>query len=153
MDPEHIRRRLDRAGIDRRPHYIAASKPLEQNPQWKGGKSFDRVDTHHQTRKLVENILGESLAQGWIIHHRDENSKHNEENNLILFPSAGCHLHYHQLLLESQRADPPVNTILPESESGGLSLPQYVFLQQWSRGIVPPDLLERIVSLRQDRIA
>ena len=46
-------------------------------------------------RKVIEDWLGHSLPEGFIVHHEDGDQSNNGIDNLIVFPSNSEHIKYH----------------------------------------------------------
>lgn len=61
----------------------------KNNPNWKGGKSFElygldwNIYLKTKIRKRDRFICQVCGKNGWIVHHIDYNKKNNNENNLI----------------------------------------------------------------------
>jgi len=51
----------------------------------------------HEHRLVAETVLGRALLDGEIVHHEDRNKRHNDRNNLIVFPSQADHARHHKL--------------------------------------------------------
>lgn len=121
VDPEVIRKRMMRRGIDRRPRG-SYERRGQENPQWKGGKKQDR-EQNRLARAIAEWCLGEKLPEDAVVHHRNEDESDNRPDNLVVFPSNPHHLRFHQQLLKIQLASEQVETIQVELENGGRPLP------------------------------
>jgi hypothetical protein len=49
----------------------------------------------YEHRLVMERFLGRFLDPSEVVHHIDEDRKHNAIENLMLFPSSAEHLHHH----------------------------------------------------------
>lgn len=49
-------------------------------------------------RLIAEKAMGKSLPKGAVVHHMDENTLNNANNNLCICPSAGYHKILHKRL-------------------------------------------------------
>lgn len=81
---------------------ISRSQSGENNPQygmtgekchnWKGGS---RMYWSNLSRKVWEEHHGRKIPEGYLIHHKDENWKNIEPENLVLKKSRSSHMIYH----------------------------------------------------------
>lgn len=120
VDPEVIRRRIARKGVQRRP---VGPPSGAGNPQWKGGREKTMHYYRRQSYEVAAICLGQPVPQGWVIHHADENPQNNQPENLILFADRRDHHRLHQQLLRLQRAGLAVDATRTALESGGQALP------------------------------
>lgn len=89
------------------------SNRKETHPQWKGGKRMDKrgyvlvlSPAHPRAVKgyvpehilIAEQALGKFLPVGAVVHHVDENTSHNTNDNLVICPGQGYHSLLHQRL-------------------------------------------------------
>ena len=100
-----VRKYLRASGVEIRPHSEATGK-IENNPNWKGGRSvgeyiYIRCPDHPhcnwagyvlEHRLVMEKHLGRYLRSKEVVHHRDGNKHNNGIENLQLFASNGKHL-------------------------------------------------------------
>lgn len=122
VDPEVIRRRLDKHGTSRR-GLVESRARGERNPQWKGGKESQDREYHKLARRIASLCLLQILPEDSVVHHMDENEKNNYPPNLWLFPNNSLHLHYHQQLLANQIQAASEDATLLALESGAQQLP------------------------------
>lgn len=119
VETEALRRRLVRLGIPRRVGGVSGP----DNKQWKGGTE----DAMHYFRRQVYEVaaicLGRPLEQGWVIHHIDENKKHNHPDNLMIFESLSAHTRFHQRQLALQVPTGSREAIQLALENGARLLP------------------------------
>lgn len=142
VDPEIIRRRLNRRGIQLRPRGCHK----EKNAQWKGKNGKYNRQTY-QARKACVEFLGKRLLPGTVIHHMNENTLDNQPDNLWVFPNASCHARYHQRLLSLQRAGLPADANLVALESGGQPLQRIADPNAELPSIVPPNPFDKSGTL------
>lgn len=150
---ERMRRKLRSYGVQMRSHEDSRARG-KRNSQWKGGKSANRADMHHQVRWFVEELLGlqVKLPRKCIVHHIDENTRNNSVENLALFVGFGSHLQHHQRLLKSQYRDCPKEASQLLLESGGVLLQSLLDQIRYEPGTNPLDLLERM-AMQQPGLA
>lgn len=151
---ERMRRRLHNHGVQFR-SLLESRARGEKNSQYKGGKSVNRADMHHQVRSLVERLLDlpEKLPRTCVVHHIDENPRNNSVENLALFVSFGSHLQHHQRLLKSQYRDCPAEATQLLLESGGVLLQSLLDQTRSEPGTSPLFLLETMALQQQNQQA
>lgn len=136
VDPEVIRRRLNRRGIQMRPPGGWELKG-EKNHQWKGKETPYKCGKY-QARKTYEAFLGKPLLPGLVIHHMNENTEDNSADNLWVFPNNSCHSRYHQRLLSLQRQGLQADANQIALENGGAPLRRIADPNAELPSIVPP---------------
>jgi len=108
----------------------------ERHPRWKGGRfvgsagyTYVKADGHkearfdgyvHEHRIVAEQLVGRSLREGEVVHHRDRNRLNNDPDNLFVFPSSSAHsrFHHYQRRIDSNITEEDyMRTIYNESEA------------------------------------
>ncbi|MCL2194338.1 MAG: HNH endonuclease [Oscillospiraceae bacterium] len=59
------------------------------------GKTYRKYLGRHEHRHIAEQMLGRSLRDGEIVHHRDGNKRNNDPANLEVLPSQAEHARRH----------------------------------------------------------
>ncbi len=59
------------------------------------GLTYTKTYSRHTHRIVAEQKLGRPLRKGEVVHHRDENKRNNDPDNLIIFASQAEHAKYH----------------------------------------------------------
>lgn len=62
----------------------------------RGTKWYVKRNGRHEHRVVAEGILGRPLKPGEIVHHKDENKKNNDPDNLMVI-TQGEHMREHGL--------------------------------------------------------
>lgn len=57
-------------------------------------KAFDNGCVYEHVL-IAEKMLGRPLTSEEVVHHKDENKTHNQDNNLMVFATDKDHLNYH----------------------------------------------------------
>lgn len=58
-------------------------------------KGYSKIYGILAHRVVAEQMLGRSLTQSEVVHHRDGNRYNNEPENLVVFPTVGDHTRFH----------------------------------------------------------
>ncbi|MGH8259859.1 MAG: HNH endonuclease [Steroidobacteraceae bacterium] len=120
VDPEVVRRRLIRYGVQMRARGMKGAT----NYQYKHGRGYQPMHYfRRQSYEVAAICLQRPMPQGWVIHHLDEDPHNNAPQNLILFPSQKHHARFHQRQLTLQRSGGAVDAIYLALEIGGVQLP------------------------------
>jgi hypothetical protein len=83
---------------------IAGAKNIERL-RGTGTKSYVKEYGRHQHRVVMERILGRKLVKGEIVHHKDENKKNNDPDNLVVMTqSEHCILHFKEARQKKREA-------------------------------------------------
>ena len=72
----------------------SSAKKRGDSQRGRGNKTYVKQDGRHQHRVVAETILGRPLEAGEIVHHKDENKKNNNPNNLEII-TQGEHMQRH----------------------------------------------------------
>lgn len=117
--------------------------PEDKNPRWNGGRYLTTEgyvmvkvpDGHHlamkgkpyayEHRLVAEKKLGRRLKKGEIVHHRDENRQHNEEENILVTGSIGKHKVHHRSKGSALRLPGEPNPIISCGCGCGSEFPKY----------------------------
>lgn len=68
------------------------------------GKSYRKVGQRHEHRTVMEEKLGRPLLPGEIVHHRDDNKRNNDPDNLEVMTQADhMRLHLPEMLAARKR--------------------------------------------------
>lgn len=59
------------------------------------GKTYTKTYSRHTHRIVAEEKLGRPLKKGEIVHHKDENKRNNDPDNIHIFPSQAEHARFH----------------------------------------------------------
>lgn len=137
VDPEVIRRRLNRRGVKMRPPGGWELKG-EKNHQWKA-KDAPYKEGKYQARKTYSALTGRQILPGKVLHHMNEDTSDNSVDNLWEFPNQSCHARFHQRLLLLQRQGLPADANLIGLRSDGLPLRRLIDPNAELPSIVPPN--------------
>jgi hypothetical protein len=101
-----------------------------ENPQWKGGRVVTGGDYvgirvggkknyELEHRIVAEKALGKPLPPQSIVHHHDENRKHNENSNLVICENRAYHALIHKRMrVLAMGLDPNHFKICPTCKQG-----------------------------------
>jgi hypothetical protein len=107
-------RRLKALGVARRSN-SQAHKGLqvgEKNPYWKGGKRLDTAGyvfvrrggvEVREHRVVAERIMGRSLYEGEVVHHKNHDRSDNRPENLEVIASHSEHMKAHMTSEEARK--------------------------------------------------
>lgn len=84
------------------------------NPKWRGGRVIEKnentnyvfihMSEHPQSNSrgyvrehtlVAEKALNRALSRKEVVHHIDGNGENNDFSNLLVFPTHGQHIHFH----------------------------------------------------------
>ncbi len=57
--------------------------------------SYSKYYGRHEHRVVAERILHRPLKSGEVVHHRDENKRNNNPDNIVIFASQSDHAKHH----------------------------------------------------------
>lgn len=61
------------------------------------GRTYAKLNGTHEHRQVAEEKLGRALLPGEIVHHKDEDKRNNDPDNLEVLPSQAEHARLHAL--------------------------------------------------------
>lgn len=83
----------DRMRLETRKKISKKQKDKKQN----SGKTYEKTLGKHTHRIVAEKKLGRKLKPGEIVHHKDENKRNNDPNNIEVFKNQAEHARHHTI--------------------------------------------------------